>query len=75
MLGIATPPVAHLRWSALLFLCPMQVRTYYYEIKSVGSPKPEASSGLQIEDITRAQTGRLQAYKLFLIQVCAVHAC
>ncbi len=55
-----------------LFSYPaMQVRTYYYEIKLVESPGEEESVGLQIEDFCRPQTGKLQTYKVFLIQVRA----
>ncbi len=59
----------------------MQVRTYYYEIKLVEPPREEGSVGLQIEDFSRPQAGKLQTYKVFLIQVrtcfglCWLSAC
>ncbi len=53
----------------VLAYCP-QVRTYHYDIKAIETAGSRMSSGLHIDDATQAVNGaRLQAYKLFLVQV------
>ncbi len=54
----------------LFIMFAMQVRTYYYDIKTINTASNQTHTGLQIEDTTHKDKGaRLQTYKLFLVQV------